>query len=240
MKKRFNFVLLVSTFLLISCENNVSESNECGWDEIFHNSTTNSCGTGRHCVPQPSGDTDQPETITWNTTCVDDSEFGTAGFYESCGPQEGNCPFGSMCTTSDGTYPGTCMPYCNDDYECPDNGICGQVWVGTNEFRTCMAVDDCDPVLNTGCEGDSDCYLFQLTTGKSLCIEGEQAGTLDVGETCTGFNSCLPGLACYSEQTTPPIDGTCMSLCDPQAPDCNEGETCQELGGGVGICTLSE
>jgi hypothetical protein len=205
--------------------------------------------------------------------CVVDAAFFT------CHPV-GSLPFGAVCSNPAACGPGLscfalpgsdvplCHQTCIDDDDCPGDAQCAITanLGGGSELSLCATVhQDCDPLAQTGCEGQDTCYF---NGGATLCWPG---GSLGAGEVCEGAapNACAPGLHCLvvcralcstgsgtpsctscpgeHHEVSPAlglgfcIEGGAPALCDLyEQTGCPEGEGCYPVPGGIACRTSGD
>ncbi|MBR58242.1 MAG: hypothetical protein CMH54_09495 [Myxococcales bacterium] len=185
------------------------------------------------------------------TACGD----GEGCYYESqataCKPA-GTIPLGEVCykDPTDRCEPGLqclvrCVDVCSSNDGNADNPKCSSECPGEiielsaeNGLGTCMPDGPytmCNIFTQEGCAPTEGCYSV---TGGHACIT---AGTIEIGESCTYTNDCVPGAGCVNSQ--------CQLLCNaaedaPTEESCDE--RCEEMSfltpqsWGVGLCVDAE
>lgn len=140
----------------------------------------------------------------------------------SCLVSEQGCPDGATCFPEiDGVDLGTCVPPCDEDGQCPDEGLgCRASEVGD----VCLAIgEECrgpvEGIPDAGpCGCDEDC-----TTGSSCLAEsavGSPGGFC--ARDCDAGSPCEDGWAC--------TEGLCYRECDEES-DCAPGRICSLYSG---------
>ncbi|MGM0597762.1 MAG: hypothetical protein ACQES9_12070 [Myxococcota bacterium] len=200
------------------CSSDPACTSNCSVDYLYHD-TGSSCPSGEECgLYVDTNDDIQVE-------CLSDSNFSGGSFYGACG-SNGECPFGSVCNTDNGSN--VCMPFCdieNDppQHSCPTTnggGVCLYVVETANlrEVGLCKGIDDCDIVDNNCSVG-----ICRMTTSGTICLEGSNNYT--EGQTCEYLDDCAEGLICIGSPTA-----TCKSACNlGDGTNCATGESCVEL-----------
>lgn len=152
--------------------------------------------------------------------CFDHLDNDGDGFID-CEDQD--CFEAPGCTTQQES----CTNGLDDDgnglIDCED-AFCAMTPVCTNQ-------SPCDPIANTGCLAEENCYA--LTDG-GLTIECvESLGDAQPGETCSESTECAPGLACTG------MGGFqhCTEVCEQGFSDiCQLGMFCFAMGSQYGLC----
>ncbi len=178
--------------------------------------------------------------------------FGEAG--AACDGAVQNCADGLDCVTYGGVQrcAATCTMWCAIDECCvPTAG--GNHCMGT-DVATCepplphetgercedglpceAGVCFTDPAFGASycagpCASAADCpagmECLDTTTGGKVCIWGTSPPGV-VGSPCASAEECDSNLC---------LAGHCSSLCDPAAPDCVPGTTCQATAGAEHVC----
>ena len=113
---------------------------------------------------------------------------------------------------------GVCRHYCcgGDGSHCPTGQLCAVV-IGNPDNSTtragyCIVPDNCDLVMQTGCDPGEGCYDVG-DNGTSLCATPQD--DVAEGEPCAHANDCVPGLFCASRAAGDPY--RCRRYCDESA-----------------------
>jgi hypothetical protein len=109
------------------------------------------------------------------------------------------------------------------------------VKVGSGNLDVKVEVTEKPPVctvLGTDCSEGTWCAPAELTARALACI---QAGSVGVGEGCSGPTSCVANASCYDFGA----GAVCAALCTPDlfGLACAEGGTCVQQGETYGVCT---
>ena len=154
-----------------------------------------------------------------NVGCVYDD--GPLSLGDACVPVEAGrtqdgCPSGSLCYAGGGTV-GGCLEFCPFLYiPCGDDRLCYQtIPAGSSSAFLCVAQDECDPYLNSGCASGT-CYVYISANYMTKC---ETAGSGLKDTPCTRPGECAPGHTCYED--------ACRYLCTDHG-ECGI-EMCQKL-----------
>lgn len=165
-----------------------------------------------------------------------------------------SCDTGLSCFLVDATGLGECIPVCSGTpTDCDDTTMCLQV-PGVPQIGFCVVPGLCDP-NGTDCAADEVCAppLPFDTSGDVMavplmCLPDASGPGGAYGDPCAAQNSCDNGLVCVLEFDVPGCDTgaglqeCCTQLCDPATPlvcPANaQGQTCVDLGTGVGACLV--
>lgn len=175
------------------------------------------CDEGDKCVPTTNPDFSPSRCVpvlgdkTVDEPCTFDG--GRAG--------TDDCDATSHCWPIDWEdgppYAGTCRPLCEGtrgEPVCPGQGeTCGgyQCFVlGQVGIPLCQPI--CDPV-EQDCADDLGCYFFQSGSNFGCSVVAAEA---QVGEGCTSYNDCAPGLFCAAGEYVPgcEAEGCCTVHCE--------------------------
>jgi len=180
-------------------------------------STTSTPGTTDPTMAMTSGTTLGTDS-TGGTTEVDDTLDTACGFYGGCPVDEGDLSYECDLFMDDCPVGEKCAPWANDG---------GDIW---NASRCSPIAPDpgspADPCVVEGsgvsgidtCVLGSMCFYVDPETNEGTCVE-----------MCGGSEddpTCLEG-TCISQ-----YDGglpLCFETCDPKAPTCAKGESCQPV-----------
>jgi hypothetical protein len=111
---------------------------------------------------------------------------------ELCDLHNDNCGAGFGCVAETcGTDLGRCYRFCNAEVTCPDSLRCS---IPNGSFSVCdIAPQSCDATTGAGCP-DPALACYQLG-GATRC---DCRGTAQLGDPCTFYNDCVPGLTCVA------------------------------------------
>lgn len=158
--------------------------------------------------------------------CEDDTDCGSGmvcelggGFYDAGGCRNPSAEIGDACVTEEQCAPGdACLSERFNEWP---GGAC----VGTS----------CDPVANTGCEGDAVCAA--TTSGGGLCVDGcETDADCRAAYRCRALGddptrlACLPGCTMDSQCTATFGGGGLRYVCNPGTGYCTRPLNPDELG----------
>lgn len=200
------------------------------------------------CTPDPGNDCDpvcqsrcdcgRCNLTGTKLTCVPP---GTKKRGDVCSPAADDCEPGNICLSDcDGSF-GRCYRFCgkgsvkhneicDDGQECeiPVNDVNmaqTDLWVCPSPTKACNPVGDGAECGNPGL----GCYL----DGSGVATVCECTGKSQPGDTCSFFNSCIPGYRCVSIGVAA---ATCRKTCTLGGSDCPSG-TCSSIGGSTfGFC----
>jgi len=171
--------------------------------------------------------------------CLDEAQFSGGTYYGPCGPQ-GECPKGSVCLDFYYGMEPLCMVSCYEPEPysdtCPDGGTCSFQndaswfnWPRPEKYRFCAQLDECDPIFDTGCPENLNCYLISIDYAYTKCLP---PGYLENREVCRYPNECITGSTCLGGGTT------CSKVCDwISEKGCDTGYYCHPImEAGYGIC----
>ncbi len=212
------------------------------------------------CDPKPIDDCPDGQKCTWDASgptgdqniCVDlmgDGEIGdecmNLGTSDTCGLHK-------ICWGVDAeTMLGTCIEFCDETDQCPENAPC----TITNDGTLRLCLPPCDPLVPS-CPAGWACYddpSLAWFCDLDVSGEGGQHGT-----PCEFINACDPGSICVdatvvnsSECQNGASSGCCANVCSlSENPTCpNAGEVCTSYYEGmtpppgfsdVGICILPQ
>lgn len=117
----------------------------------------------------------------------------------------------------------TCMLFCDQNSDCPDNRPCN-IGLQGSDFTFCGDIPVSCNVLTQDCPGGEACYIISQA-GDTDCSPSNGKAT---GATCGFLNDCAAGNLCLGSGAS----GTCTKVCDTAAnpSTCPQGQTCQGLG----------
>lgn len=190
------------------------------------------CARGEKCVPWANDGGD----VLNATICRPIVPRGQAAG-EPCVVEESpvlgvdDCDANSYCFDVDPqTLAGTCVAFCLGDELEPSCADPNQACVIENEGSVTFCLDTCDP-LGAGCDDARSCVAVRPET--FVCA---RPGESIVGEDCTQFVDCLPGLSCLQNED---VDAVCTSPCPPLDGVCEPGSSCLPWGE-AGLCMPDE
>ncbi|MEZ4339651.1 MAG: hypothetical protein R3B82_23755 [Sandaracinaceae bacterium] len=176
------------------------------------------CTPGRGCYPNNALD---------GTTCL---PVGTSTEGSACSGELNACEPGLIC----GTYPGggqLCARICDVDADCSGGAgsRCARDLGGSGSMILHACTIACDIVGQT-CPTGFRCEPGSIPPEPSRmvtdCVPTEATATGAVGDSCSVFQQCQPGLTCAS--------GMCLAYCAFGSP-CPSGRPCSELTPGIQI-----
>lgn len=169
-----------------------------------------------------------------------------------------DCRAGYTCRPSnseDASSPLGCLPGCENDGECSNDGfvcntgtgLCGEPFMAANLGEPCAGPDDCaggaclteaedgwpaGTCTYPGCRLSGTGMMSACPSGGVCTDDGAGDPTLGVCvDACTvGSTTCRPGYACaVIDPIGDPLAGACRPACT-SSDQCGEGRTCQVSG----------
>ena len=213
------------------------------------------CPPGEKCMPWANDG-----GLVWNATRCSPLDPNPDQVGEPCLVEGSDlsgidtCDVGLSCFLVDAMGQGECIPVCSGaPIDCDASTMCLQV-PGVPQIGYCVVPGLCDP-LGTDCEANEVCVPpipFFDGTGQGLptvfqCLPDASGPGGAYGDACEAQNSCDPGLVCVPGGDVPGCAGgfgaeCCTVVCDPSTPmvcPANAlGQTCVDIGGGVGACLV--
>lgn len=199
---------------------------QCGYPDFMFTGGTGDGGSGPKACRLTHGAADCGaeerctllDTGKGTTGCVPLSKTPVAA-YALC-KDDMDCPAGTWCDYRTDV----CMTFCETSSDCGE----GNCVSARNEMQktipgASVCTAHCDPLTAAQCGGATTCsYDGQI--GDFDCYS---SGSKSLGESCTGFNGCKPGLVCSS------TDG-CLEWCHPapssSSADCPASGPCANFG----------
>lgn len=183
---------------------------------------------------------------------------GTNGTWAQCkqsGNGVDNCGQGNVCLLSVGGSGGYCFELCADSTLCNGVSCSARLWSGKTTLVTVCDPDYvicapsspcCDPLpLDTSndlCSPDRTCYLIPpqpADPSSSWTVCDYASGGLGVGQTCTSWRDCVPGLTCYIPPGSTSSTGTCREVCTVGDTTACKNRGCSPYGQKYGVCPLN-
>jgi len=217
----------------------------------------NDCAAGYQCRNQDSSLTCPPSS---SAVCLNEPILG-----ESCWNVE-DCPVGKSCYRvwicgCNGKCYFNNMGQCETPTNCQTDQDCGEGWVCAKDpecltspcttIATCQVGGQCQVKVEGGCWNHDECGAGKYCEGLKICPSDTTCSVPDqpgicadragLGECCTSFRGCEPGLRCVSvgQRTGCKTDFT--SVCVPAVTpgtscfaddDCDPAQRCE----GARIC----
>jgi hypothetical protein len=202
------------------------------------------CPPGEKCMPWANDGGD-----VWNATRCSPIDASPGQLGDECLVEGSavsgvdNCDTGLTCFLIDELNAGTCVELCTEAQPgCSDGSDCAIVPT-TPQVGFCVVPGLCDP-LGTDCAAGEVCAPTVPTVYQ--CLPDASGPTGAYGDPCAAQNSCDATGLCVSEFDVPGCasDHCCTIFCDPAAGDlvCPAnalGQTCVDLGAGVGACLVN-
>ncbi|MGH1341486.1 MAG: hypothetical protein ACRBN8_08045 [Nannocystales bacterium] len=180
--------------------------------------------TGVACVEQPA----EIQPLQRGDPCV-----------HRCGGVLGAdaCPERSLCDPFSDLP--TCVSFCDPDevFPCEPGSYCFLYTAGVETFGLCHP--NCNPLSDPpDCPQGQTCVTGDLEDG-FICVPS-LPGAGQQGDPCAFLNECAVGLTCAGDGAADCEDSgpCCTPFCSVAAGDCPEGEFCEEVALGVGICAF--
>lgn len=217
----------------------------------------NDCGPGYQCRNQDSSLTCPPSS---SAVCLNEPIFG-----ESCWNVE-DCPAGKSCYRvwicgCNGKCYFNNMGQCETPTNCQSDADCGEGWVCAKDpeclsspcttISTCQVGGQCQVKVEGGCWNHDECGSGRYCEGLKICPSDTSCAIPDqpgicadragLGECCTSFRGCEPGLRCVSVGQRSGCKTDFTSVCVPAVTpgtscfaddDCDLTQRCE----GASIC----
>ncbi len=199
------------------------------------------CPDGQKCAPFATPGSPSWDTLVCVPIVVDPGPPGApcvvldhpTGGLDSCEKH-------AMCWAVDAALQGQCVALCignQDDHFCNQPG---ETCVMANDGVLPVCLPQCNPLI-------VDCPEAQVcipSIDVFACAPDASGPGGGLFSTCTGGNTCDPGLVCADAKNSAQCGGSsdqcCLAMCDLDQPDCPPGQACNPwFQGGfmdVGVC----